>query len=119
MARPSERARAMRAGNDRRPTRRRVCVFCAGSVDWIDYKDVAVLRRFINDRGRIRARAATGTCDQHQRDVAVAVKTAREVALLPNLQRTVSERGPGRGGPSPSPSVPAAPFPNQFPEEGV
>jgi small subunit ribosomal protein S18 len=51
----------------------------------------------MSDRGKIRARRVTGNCAQHQRDVATAIKTARELALLPYTQRTVSERGPGRG----------------------
>ena len=49
----------------------------------IDYKDTVLLRKFISDRGKIRARRVTGNCVQHQRDVAIAVKNAREVALLP------------------------------------
>ena len=49
----------------------------------IDYKDTATLRKFISERGKIRARRVTGNCVQHQRDVAIAVKNAREVALLP------------------------------------
>jgi small subunit ribosomal protein S18 len=49
----------------------------------VDYKDTALLRKFISDRGKIRARRVTGNCVQHQRDVATAVKNAREVALLP------------------------------------
>jgi ribosomal protein S18 len=52
-------------------------------VSYIDYKDTSTLRRFVSDRGKIRARRVTGTCSQHQRDVASAVKNAREMALLP------------------------------------
>ena len=52
-------------------------------IENIDYKDTALLRKFISDRGKIRARRVTGNCVQHQRDVATAVKNAREVALLP------------------------------------
>ena len=52
-------------------------------IENIDYKDTALLRKFISDRGKIRARRVTGNCRQHQRDVAVAVKNSREVALLP------------------------------------
>ena len=52
-------------------------------ITYIDYKDTALLRKFISDRGKIRARRVTGNCRQHQRDVAVAVKNSREVALLP------------------------------------
>jgi ribosomal protein S18 len=89
------------AGKGRvRRGRPKVCQFCAARTEWVDYKDINVLRRFVNDRGRIRARSATGTCSQHQRDVAVAIKTARELALLPYTVRTLA---PGaddrRGGP--------------------
>ena len=49
----------------------------------IDYKDTTLLRKYISDRGKIRARRVTGNCSQHQRDVAIAVKNAREMALLP------------------------------------
>ena len=55
----------------------------AAKIDVVDYKDTALLRKFISDRGKIRARRVTGNCVQHQRDVAIAVKNAREVALLP------------------------------------
>ena len=53
----------------------------------VDYKDVSVLRKFVSDRGKIRARRVTGNCVQHQRDVATAVKNAREMALLPYSAR--------------------------------
>lgn len=59
------------------------CGFCAAKAQPIDYKDVNLLRRFISDRGKIRARRVTGNCTIHQRDIAMAVKNAREVALLP------------------------------------
>jgi small subunit ribosomal protein S18 len=78
--------------------RPKVCRFCAEHAVWVDYKDVNLLRRFVNDRGRIRARGATGTCAQHQRDVAVAIKTARELALLPYSVRTVAPEPGGRRG---------------------
>ena len=81
-----------------RKPKRKFCQFCADHQDYIDYKDVNLLRKFMSDRGKIRARRVTGNCAQHQRDVAIAIKTARELALLPYTQRTVSERGPGRGG---------------------
>src|ERR687897_2561842 len=77
---------------------RKFCQFCAEHQDYIDYKDVTLLRRFMSDRGKIRARRVTGNCAQHQREVAVAIKTARELALLPYTQRTVTERTGGRGG---------------------
>lgn len=80
--------------------RPKVCMFCAEKAEWVDYKDLTVLRRFINDRGRIKTRGATGACAQHQRDVAVAIKTARELMLLPYVVRTQSpDKGDRRGGP--------------------
>src|ERR1700745_1940082 len=80
-----------------RKTKTKVCQFCKEKVTWIDYKDVNLLRKFMSDRGKIRARRVSGNCAQHQRDIAVAIKTSREVALLPYSQRTVAERGGGRG----------------------
>jgi small subunit ribosomal protein S18 len=98
MARNNDRDRK-RAIKDTRPRgKKRVCIFCMDHSQWIDYKDVNLLRRFMSERGKIRARRVTGNCAQHQRDLAVAIKTARELALLPYTQRTVSERGPGRSG---------------------
>jgi small subunit ribosomal protein S18 len=101
MARSNDRDRGTkRAPKDdrRRGGKKKVCVFCKDKTEWVDYKDVNVLRRFMSDRGKIRARRVTGNCSQHQRDVAVAIKTSRELALLPYLQRTVAERSGGRGG---------------------
>ena len=65
-------------------TKAKACTFCKdkNKTD-IDYKDTALLRRFLSDRGKIRSRRVTGNCVQHQRDIAVAVKNSREVALLP------------------------------------
>lgn len=64
-------------------TKTKACNFCKDKNVVIDYKDTALLRRFLSDRGKIRSRRVTGNCVQHQRDVAVAVKNSREVALLP------------------------------------
>ena len=55
----------------------------AAKITYIDYKDTGLLRKFISDRGKIRARRVSGNCTQHQRDVAMAVKNSREMALLP------------------------------------
>lgn len=66
-----------------RKPKKKVCVFCKEKVDYIDYKDTALLRKYISDRGKIRARRVSGNCSQHQRDVATAVKNSREMALLP------------------------------------
>jgi small subunit ribosomal protein S18 len=67
--------------------KRKVCIFCKERVDYVDYKDVMTLRKFVSERGKIRARRVTGNCVQHQRDVALAVKSAREMALLPYSAR--------------------------------
>ena len=61
----------------------KVCSFCLGRIDEIDYKDVATLRRFISDRGKIEPQQRTGTCARHQRLLSVAIKRARYLALLP------------------------------------
>lgn len=91
--------RGERKGKDAgKKFKKKVCVFCKENVDWIDYKDVNLLRRYISDRAKIRARRVSGNCAQHQRDVAVAIKTARELALLPYATRVTSSRGGGRGG---------------------
>ena len=67
-----------------RKPKKKVCVFCKDrTAQNIDYKDTTLLRKYISDRGKIRARRVTGNCSQHQRDVAIAVKNAREMALLP------------------------------------
>jgi small subunit ribosomal protein S18 len=67
--------------------KRKFCVFCKDKVEWVDYKDVATLRKCTSERGKLRARRVTGTCVQHQRDVAKAVKNAREMALMPYSSR--------------------------------
>ena len=66
-----------------RKGRRKVCSFCVDKVETIDYKDVARLRRFISERGKILPRRVTGTCARHQRELTVAIKRARHLALLP------------------------------------
>jgi small subunit ribosomal protein S18 len=70
-----------------RKMKKRHCQFCADKTDYVDYKDVALLRKFVSDRGKIRARRVTGNCTRHQRRVATAVKNAREMALLPYSAR--------------------------------
>jgi small subunit ribosomal protein S18 len=87
---------AKRAPKDlNRRIKKKPCQFCRDQVVWIDYKDLNTLRKFMSDRGKIRARRTTGNCEQHQHDVAEAIKTARELVLLPYTQRTTTER-PGR-----------------------
>ncbi len=72
----------MRRERGRRP-RKKVCAFCVDKVDYIDYKDVARLRRFTTERGKILPRRISGNCAKHQRQVTVAIKRARNIALLP------------------------------------
>ena len=67
---------------NRRP-KRKVCSFCADKIEHIDYKDVAKLRRFITERGKILPRRVTGTCAKHQRKLTIAIKRARIMGLLP------------------------------------
>ena len=64
-------------------TRRKPCYFCKEKVEEIDYKNYNQLRRYTSEKGKIRSRRISGACRRHQRQVAVAVKRAREVALLP------------------------------------
>ncbi|NNN08381.1 MAG: 30S ribosomal protein S18 [Acidimicrobiaceae bacterium] len=82
----------------RRGAKKKPCSFCQHGVGSVDYKDLAQLRKYISDRGKIRGRKVSGNCQQHQRDVTDSIKTARELALLPYTQRTVTERRSGRGG---------------------
>ncbi len=63
--------------------RRKVCTFCVDKVEKIDYKDVAKLRRYLSERGKILPRRMTGTCACHQRQLTDAIKRARHVAFLP------------------------------------
>ena len=63
--------------------RKKVCVFCGKENNEIDYKDVAKLRRYVTERGKILPRRISGTCAKHQRQLTVAIKRARCVALLP------------------------------------
>ena len=72
-----------RGGMRMRRTRRKVCAFCADKVEIIDYKDVAKLRKFISERGKILPKRMTGNCAKHQRELTIAIKRARHIALLP------------------------------------
>jgi small subunit ribosomal protein S18 len=83
----SERPRRQRFG------RRRVCPVCSDDPKAVDYKDVSFLRRFISERGRIGARRRGGTCAKHQRAVALAIKRARHLALLPYTAEHIRTTG--------------------------
>ena len=75
--------------------KRKVCSFCSHKVEVIDYKDSLKLRRYISDRGKIEPRRRTGTCAKHQRALAVAVKRARHLALLPYAPVHMHKTGDG------------------------
>ncbi len=92
MARDRDRDRDKRSskggrGDKDRRGKKKFCQFCADKTTYVDYKDIALLRKYMSDRGKIRARRVTGNCTQHQRLVATAVKNAREMALLPYVSR--------------------------------
>lgn len=80
---------AMRRGPTRRPgrpryfARRKVCTFCVDHVQYIDYKDIERLRRYVSDRYKIEARRKSGACAKHQRGLATAIKRARHLAMIP------------------------------------
>jgi small subunit ribosomal protein S18 len=80
---PAVAARPEKKRHGRYIPRRKVCSFCVDHVDKIDYKDVAKLRRYLSDRGKIEPRRKTGTCAKHQRRLTIALKRARHLALLP------------------------------------
>lgn len=72
-----------KGGRPNRKSRKKVCAFCVEKAENIDYKDVAKLRKFTSDRAKILPRRVTGTCARHQRELTVAIKRARQVALIP------------------------------------
>ena len=74
---------ADRPMNRGRKARKKVCGFCVDKVENIDYKDIARLRRYMSERGKILPRRVTGTCARHQRELTVAIKRARYLSLLP------------------------------------
>lgn len=72
------------------------CPFCKDKVEYIDYKDTKLLRKYVTDRGKIKPRRVTGLCAQHQKDISIAVKRARTMALMPFAVTVVSRRGDRR-----------------------
>src|SRR5213080_4496569 len=84
------------AADRRRPIKKKTSILSSESIDWVDYKDVNLLRRFMSERAKIRARRVTGNSTQQQRQVAKAIRLAREMALLPYSVRQVTQRKGGR-----------------------
>ena len=72
-----------RTNNRGKRSRRKVCAFCVDKVETVDYKEVAKMRRYLSERGKIVPRRVTGSCARHQRQLTVAIKRARHLALLP------------------------------------
>ncbi len=93
MARP----RQNKNKDNARRSKKRVSILTQEQVTYVDYKDVNLLRRFQSDRAKIRARRVTGNSSQQQAEVAMAIKNAREMALLPYTNRVTQQRGSGRG----------------------
>jgi small subunit ribosomal protein S18 len=82
---------------EKRPVKKKTSVLITESVTYVDYKDVNLLRRFMSERAKIRSRRVTGNSQQQQREVARAIRVAREMALLPYSVRQVTQRRGGRG----------------------
>jgi small subunit ribosomal protein S18 len=85
-----------RGGPPTGPIRKKNCWFCRNKIQEVDWKDANQLRRYVSEKGKIRSRRITGACRRHQRQVAVAVKRAREMALLPYVAEGREERPDGR-----------------------
>jgi small subunit ribosomal protein S18 len=80
-----------------RKPKRRYCAFCKDKVEYLDYKDVSMLRKYMTDRGKIKPRRVSGNCAPHQHQLATAIKRAREMALVPYTVPVVSGKVDGRG----------------------
>jgi small subunit ribosomal protein S18 len=121
---PQRREKKSPSAKDRRPIKKKTSILNSENIAWIDYKDVNLLRRFMSERAKIRARRVTGNDQQQQAAVAKAIKLAREMALLPYSVRQVTQRSKGRRDrgdrgdrgelrlPSSAPSSPSTPSPS-------
>ena len=98
MPKSKSQSRTPKKGRPVDPARRRYCSFCKEKIAEVDYKDVATLRRFVSDRGKIKTRRVSGACRRHQRQVATAIKFAREMALLPYTVSVSGDEKRGRRG---------------------
>jgi small subunit ribosomal protein S18 len=96
MAQQKDRQQRRRGGPATGPIRKKNCWFCRMKIDEVDWKDANQLRRYVSEKGKIRSRRITGACRRHQRQVAVAVKRAREMALLPYVAEGRDDREGGR-----------------------
>lgn len=82
-----------RWGGGRYAAKRKVCSFCVNHVKEINYKNISMLNSYVSDRGKIESRRRTGTCARHQRALAVAIKRARHIALLPYAPEHIHRMG--------------------------
>jgi len=107
--------RSMKPRDNPRRGKKKVSVLTQEKIEYVDYKDINLLRRFMSDRAKIRARRVTGNDTQQQREIARAIKNAREMALVPYTNRVTTQRGGNRrdnerggraDGPAPRPSGP-------------
>jgi len=96
MARDRNDRRKGAANDRRRVQKKKVSILTQDKIDYVDYKDVNLLRRFMSERAKIRARRVTGNNQQQQREIARAIRIAREMALLPYSVRQVTQRKGGR-----------------------
>jgi small subunit ribosomal protein S18 len=95
MAQTKDRQQRRRGGPSAGPIRKKNCWFCRNKIVEVDWKDGNQLRRYISEKGKIRSRRITGACRRHQRQVAVAIKRAREMALLPYVAEGRDDRPEG------------------------
>ena len=93
---PRNSKRGKNKDNARR-SKKKISILTQEKIEYVDWKDVNLLRRFVSDRAKVRARRVTGNSAQQQRVIAMAIKNAREMALLPYTNRITTQRG-GRGG---------------------
>jgi small subunit ribosomal protein S18 len=109
MAKSSTKPRPKSGKESTKKIKKKVSILVQEGVGYVDYKDVNLLQRFLSDRSKIRARRVTGNDVQQQRDIAMAIKNAREMALLPYTRRVSTTRGPksdrGRGPREEAPGV--------------
>lgn len=94
MAKPQKRGK--NKDNSRR-SKKKISILTQEKLDYVDWKDVNLMRRFISDRAKIRSRRVTGNSQQQQNEIAMAVKNAREMALIPYANRITTTRGGGGG----------------------
>lgn len=80
---PNNNSRRPAGGGRQRRMKKRVCAFCMDKAETIDYKDIGKLRKYVTERGKILPRRISGNCAKHQRELTIAIKRARNVALLP------------------------------------